>query len=278
MDFSNDYVEHKKEKINYIQFRRLNDFKKDLVHAYTIDKKFSFRTDMNNKKRPLDRDEYNQAVVNYQELCQVLNIDYKNLVKVNQEHTLNIKIIKNKVNQEEPDFNVLDYQDCDGMVTNQKNLFLTTVSADCVIILMFDPVKKVVANIHAGWRGSLGEIGCLGIKIMQESFGSNLQDIIVALNPAIGGDVFLVDEEVKNLFWEKFKSLANIKEIIKEKENAKWTIDLVLLNKTLLILRGIKEENIVVSGICTFKNSKYMHSYRADGIECGLNTAIIGLI
>ncbi len=276
MDFSNKEVLQVNGKIRYICFKELSEYK-DLVHAYTVDNNYSFRTDMFNSSNSLSSLEYQKSSDNYKILCQDLGIDYKNIVKVNQEHTANIVVIKDKKNKDSWSVNNEDYRNVDGLITNQKNVVLTTVSADCIILFMFDPVKKVIANIHSGWRGTLEEIGIKALKIMHKEFDCNFKDIKILFNPSILGDCFEVLYDVKEKFYGKFKYLDNIEKIIKTK-NGKWIIDTVLLNKTLFLNIGVKESNLICSNICTKCNKSYMHSYRGSMGQGGLNTALIMLI
>lgn len=260
-----------KGKINYLTF----DILKDIVHGYTIDNRYSFRTDLENSHGLLKEEEYNESVNNYKTLASLLKINYLNIVKVNQEHTSNIKIIEEKKNKNEMDLNIKEYRNFDGMITNKKNIALTTVSADCLVFLMYDKVNKVIANIHSGWRGTLEEIGAKALKMMHDNFNSNYEDIIICFCPSIGKECFEVEEDVYKLFINKYKNLENINSIIKKKSNNKWLIDTILLNKTIFLNLGIKEENIILSGMCTKCNKNIMHSYR--GKTKGLNTAIIML-
>ena len=85
-------------------------------------------------------------------------------------------------------------------------------------------------------------------------------------------------QEVKDLFYNKFKKLYNIEEIIEEnKEKNKWHIDTVLINRTILKQEGLKEENIIDSGLCSVCNSDIIHSFRVEKEGYGLETALIAL-
>lgn len=96
--------------------------------------------------------------------------------------------------------------------------------------------------------------------------------------PSIRKCHFEVDQEVKDLFYNKFKKLYNIEEIIEEnKEKNKWHIDTVLINRTILKQEGLKEENIIDSGLCSVCNSDIIHSFRVEKEGYGLETALIAL-
>ena len=126
MDLSNENVVHvKKEGIEYLQFRKLLEYKDIINHAYSlgIDKNYRV-TNLNDKN-----------LENYKNLCDAIDINYKNLIKTNQAHTDNVRIVEQKINLEQ-------YGKTDGLITNKKNLVLATTNADCILLLFFDPIKK----------------------------------------------------------------------------------------------------------------------------------------
>ena len=278
MDLSNDNVIHvKKGQVEYLQFRKLLEYKDIVTHAYTLGKNVNFRTAKANKE-PLEKEIYKQNTQNYKDVCEKLGQNYINIVKCNQEHTKNVASVKERVNKNEPDFNVEKYNSTDGLITNKKDIILATTNADCILMLFFDPQKKVIANVHSGWKGTLQEISIEAVKKMKEEYSCNAEDIMCFICPSIRKCHFEVDQEVKDLFYNKFKKLYNIEEIIEEnKEKNKWHIDTVLINRTILKQEGLKEENIIDSGLCSVCNSDIIHSFRVEKEGYGLETALIAL-
>ena len=263
MDLSNENVLHKKGKeIECLQFKKLLDYP-EIKHAYIIglDKDFS----INNK----------DARNNYKKVCDELNINYTNIVNTNQKHTDNIQIVNKKINNNEPDLNL--YENTDGLITNKKGIILATVNADCILVVFYDPVKKVIANVHSGWRGTLKRISEKTVKKMVEEFECNPENIICGMSPSIRKDHFEVDEDVYKLFFEEFQELPHTEKIFEQKNN-KWHIDTILINRLMLKNQGLKEENIVDSGICSVCNKDIIHSYRAHGKNAGRATQIITLL
>lgn len=305
-DLSNKNVIHiNKNGVQYLQFRRLLEYSNIITHAYSLGIDVNFRTAKANKEK-LPEDEFNKNLQSYKNLCLVTNLDYKNVVKTNQEHTDNIKIITKKINKNEPDINLEKYSKTDGMITNKKNLILSTTNADCILLLFFDPVTKTIANVHSGWRGTLQRISVKAVQKMKNEFNCKPENIICCICPSIRKDHFEVDKDVKDMFEKEFQDLdiSNNAEII-EKQNIetprinsknnnieqheqmkiehelrkeKWNIDTVLINKIILKKTGLKPENIVDSGICSECNSDLVHSFRAEKEGYGLETALISLI
>lgn len=278
MDLSNENVIHvKKDEVEYLQFKKLLEYDNIITHAYTLGTNMNFRTARANKMS-MAEDEFNKAIKNYKQVCNVLNTDYTHIVKTNQEHTKNIAVISKKINKDKPDLNLDEYASTDGLITNKPNLMLSTTNADCILILFFDHVKKVIANIHSGWKGTLQEISVAAVDKMIEEYSCNPQDIICCICPSIRKCHFEVEEDVKQMFYDRFKKLKQIDEIIEHKKNQKkWNIDTILINKIILQNRGLKPENIIDSGICSVCNSNLIHSYRVEKEGYGLATALIEL-
>ena len=278
MDLSNENVVHvKKNGIEYLQFRKLLEYKDKINHVYTLGTDWDFRVSKIGKHIVTD-EKYNENILSYEKLCKELGMDYKKIIKTIQDHTNEVKIVKKHINENEPDFNCEEYLETDGLITGQKNLILETTNADCILLLFYDPVKDVIANTHSGWRGTLQRISVKTVQKMVNEFNCNPEDIICCICPSIRKCHFEVDKDVKDMFENEYKDLdkEQLKEIIEEKiPNQKWNIDTVLINKIILKKAGLKEENIIDSKICSVCNSNKIHSYRIEKQGYGLNLALI---
>lgn len=276
-DLSNENVIHvRKDSIEYLQFRKLLEYQDEITHAFSLGIDRNYRTARSQKS--LTETEQKQALKDYKDLCKAIGMDYINVVKPCQTHTNNIKKVDKKINENNMDFSLDEYSMTDGISTNKKNINLATTSADCIIILFFDPIKKAISNIHSGWKGTLKRISTHGVNQMKEEYGSNPSDIICCICPSIRKCHFEVREDVQELYYNEFKDLERIDEIITKIPNTdKWYIDTVEINKIILKQVGLKEENIIDSGICNVCNSDLIHSYRIEKEGFGLNTAVIGL-
>lgn len=272
MNLSNEIVSHiQTEKQEFLQFKKLQKYSDIVTHAYAIGITKNYRTFQANKT-PLAQEDYQKNMGNYKSLCEANFLNDKNLIKANQAHTDKIIKVEKIENTEKIDIK----ENCDGLVTNQKNIILATTNADCILLLLFDPVKRVIANVHSGWKGTLQEISVKAVNKMKEEFGCNPQDIIVCFCPSIRKCHFEVDKEVYEMFYQQFKKLGNIEDFIEEK-NQKWYIDTVYINKIILQQAGIQEENMEDCGICSVCHKDQIHSFRAEGEGYGLATAIISL-
>ncbi len=279
-DLSNNVVVHKNNNgFQYLQFKKLLEFSDTLVHAYSLGIDKNYRTSLNIKNNSPEL--YSKAIDNYKKLCKNINCTYTNLVKPNQSHTNIVKLVKSKINNDKPDFNLDEYNLTDGLITNKSNLLLVTTNADCILLLFFDPVEKVVANVHSGWKGTIRRISVETVQKMKKEYNCKPENIICCICPSIRKCHFEVEKDVQALFENEFKQelqKANrFNGIIERKTEQKWVIDTVEINKIILQNEGIKANNILDCGICSVCNCDLIHSYRVEKESYGLETALIGL-
>lgn len=270
-DLSNENIIHvRKDEIEYIQFKKLLEYSEIINHAYGIGLDRNYKTSK--------KESYDKAIKDYKDLCTSIGADYINCVKPCQKHTKNVKLVTNKINSNEPDFEKEEYADTDGLITNNENIVLATTNADCILLIFFDPVKKVISNVHSGWRGTLQRISVEAVNKMKQEYGCNPQDIICCICPSIRKCHFKVHEDVKEPYYNEFKDLKEIDNlIVKVPNDERWSIDTVEINKIILEQAGLKKENIIDCGICSVCNSELIHSYRVEKEGYGLSTAVVEL-
>ena len=216
------------------------------------------------------------AQKNFGIFCNAIDVDVNSLVANREKHTGNVVVV-DKTSIRPDFFDRDDYPEhIDGMVTQDSEITLFTYGADCMLLMFFDPVKKVIAVTHAGWKGSLNGIIPKTIKIMENEFKCFPSDILVALSPSIGQCCFEVDEPVKKLFEDYEKDFA--KHISFRQEKSKYHIDLLGINMHLLESFGIMRSNIAYSIYCTMCDADLFHSYRRDKGDNGMNGAFIRLL
>ena len=250
----------KNEDVKYIQFKKLLEFK-NIQHAFTLRPlDFGDNKTLNEKRDLVDS--------NYNKIIKSLNIEDANLIRPYQTHTSNVK----KLGDEEGIF-PNELNDTDGLITNRKNKILVLSFADCTPIYLYDKEKQIIGNIHSGWQGTTKKIAKQAIIKMKEEFECNPKDIICIIGPTIRKCHFEVEEDVKDIFYNTFKYMNDIIEY--NKDTKTYFIDTVNINKNLLKEEGILEKNIIDSNICTYCNSKFIHSFRKDKELSGRNNAII---
>ena len=262
---NNEIVVIKNENAKYIQFKKLLKYK-NVIHAFTL-KPMDFG---DNATYEIKKEKIRE---NYENLCSSLKIDYKDIVRPYQTHTNNVKKIEN-----EKGIYIEELKNIDALMTNKENIIFSLTFADCTPIYIFDKEKNIISLVHSGWQGTAKSIVKNAIQELKKEYVCNPENLICIIGPTIRNCHFEVDTDVKEIFYNNFKYMENIENIIKEnKETRKSYIDTVQINKNLMIEQGILIENIIDSNICTVCNGDAIHSYRKDGKNAGRNTAILGL-
>lgn len=199
-----------------------------------------------------------------------LNQKFPNMkfVVANQTHSSNIKIL---TENESRGWESMEsaVEDCDALITQQKRIMLTLLTADCVPILLFDKKKHVIAVVHAGWKGTKEKILFKTIEKMKERFNSNPRNILASIAPSIGKCCYEVD-------WNVAKHFKGIKDAYKE-QGDKQMLDLPYINKRQLLEAGVSEKNIEFSNICTACEVEHYFSYRKERGCSGRFMSMIGL-
>ncbi len=147
--------------------------------------------------------------------------------------------------------------EADALITNLPNIALTVLTADCVPILLYDPISKAIGVVHAGWRGTQQRIVAKAISKMQELYGTKASDTIVGIGPSIGGCCYEVGSEVADNFSEYPESVST-------NSNGKSQLDLKSINRAQLLDSGIKSVHMEVTPICTACQSDRFFSYRKE--------------
>ena len=195
----------------------------------------------------------NRMFIDEKALFKSMNLpEGHSLVVSEQEHTDNIFIVR-----EDPK-GILKVSNNDAVITNQKNVHLLTYTADCLPILIYDPVKKVIAAIHSGWKGVMNQIAIKTIFNMENEFGSDRKDVVVYIGPSIGSCCYAAKTPER---FEKFKKYKNGG----EEKDGMYYINLWGAIEEDLLEFGIKKENIEISEICTMCNSDKFASHYFEG-------------
>lgn len=253
-------IKEGKNGIKYIQYKEL--LKYGIKHAYTLTVPgidFSF-----------GREEHDRS---YKMLAEELGIEVEQIVEPVQTHTDTIVCLDNVLSSSE-------LQDVDGLITDKENIALTSKNADCILFLFYDPVKKVIANVHSGWKGTFKKISEKTVNKMINNYKCNPEDILCFISPSIRKCHFEVDEDIKDLCADIFSFLP-IEEFIEigeiKDDKQKYMIDTVKINKLLLKQMGLKEKNIIDSEICSMCNKDIVHSARGEGEGFKRETLIVSL-
>ncbi|MBI5642798.1 MAG: peptidoglycan editing factor PgeF [Deltaproteobacteria bacterium] len=163
--------------------------------------------------------------------------------------------------------------DADAIVTRLKGIPIGMLTADCLPILLHDPVNNCIGAVHAGWKGTAKWIVKEAIASMRSEFNSRPADIIAALGPYIGPCCYSVREDVAVEFRKTFKDTSSFI----EKDGDGFKLDIGLANVKELLTLGVKKENISFEPVCTSCNSSLFFSYRKDNGRTGRQLSFITL-
>lgn len=191
-------------------------------------------------------------------LIKELGIKPETVVRPVQSHGTTITVIDEKV-----DKGTVEIKDCDGLVTKQKNVLLSVMTADCVSIIYVDMKNGIVGVSHQGWKGSLARMAQKMVDRMVE-FGAEKSVIQCMLGPSIGEECYDVDKDRYSKFKEEFFSYYHL--FAKEKEG-KYSLNLNELNVQQLIEAGIGITNISSVEKCTSCEKDDFYSFRRDSKE-----------
>lgn len=142
---------------------------------------------------------------------------------------------------------------CDGLMTNQRDVRLKILHADCQAAILFDPQLQCFSTVHSGWRGQVLNIYERAVEAMRETFGTKPENLLVGISPSLGpccAEFKNFEVELPESFW-KFQVKPTY-------------FDLWEVGKAQLIQAGVQLGNIEVANICTCCNSQRLHSYRRD--------------
>ncbi len=211
-------------------------------------------------------DDLANVLINRQRMAEALGMRDEDMRTVWQVHGADVVVIRGRGPQEWPP------PQADGILTREIGLPLVMRFADCVPILLYDPVQRVAGIAHAGWRGTVAGAGAATVRTMCDAFGSRPADILAAIGPSIGPCCYEVGEEV----------VAQIREVFGDREelfhaaNGKGPrLDLWAANRLALEQAGV--EQIEVAGICTACRKDEFFSHRAEAGRTGRFGVVIML-
>ena len=264
-DYTNNEVEHikdEKSKIEYLRFKALEKYKDKIDVIVTLRHGGVSEGVFNSLNvRAAGTDKVENVLENLARIGKILGTDVEHICKGSQAHTDNVIYI-DESNMDEFSYPKLNEYEVDGYITDSVNLATLVTTADCNPIVIYDPVKNVVANVHSGWKGTVKRIYLVALNKLKEQFGTNAKDVIVCVGPAVKHCCFSSEEES---FKANFTSIWTDEEkyIYYEKENPKrFHIDLKYVITKDFVKEGVKETNIHFADICTCCNNEDFYSFR----------------
>ncbi len=218
---------------------------------------------------------------NRRRFFEALNLDYAQSVCCEQVHSNTVKVVtakdcgKGAKNLE----NVI--KGVDGLITAEEDVPLLLFFADCAPLFLYDAQNKVIALLHAGWRGTYGDIAGNALAAMQKHFGTRPSDCLAAIGPCIGGECYSVSDDFLTQMKSRFGSFDNFygdaATSILFRAQGKLHFSLYQANLALLQKHGLKKECIGGLPPCTACFNDSYFSYRAEHGKTGRHGAIFCL-
>lgn len=221
-------------------------------------------------------DEKEAVDENYRRIAGILGCEVGDMVCADQTHTVNLRT----VTRQDGGKGILipkDYKDIDGLMTDEPGIVLATFYADCVPLYFVDRRNRAVALAHSGWRGTVARMGRCVVEKMREAYGTAPEDLAAVIGPSICRACYEVSEDVAEAFRLEFRKPGQAEQILDDKGNGKYRLDLWRANEIILREAGILEEQIEVTDLCTCHNSEYLFSHRASQGKRGNLGAFLGL-
>lgn len=212
---------------------------------------------------------------NFRRVSQALDVRIEDFVLTDQTHTTNVR----RVGKEDAGKGLIrekDYSDVDGLITNEPGLVLSTFYADCVPLYFVDTRNHAIGLSHSGWRGTVGRMGRVTIEAMWREFGTEPEHVLCAIGPSICQDCYEVSQDVAEEFIQEFPDRSQ--EILRQKGDGKYQLDLWRANEIVLLEAGIRPEHLSVTDVCTCCNPNVLFSHRASKGKRGNLGAFLSLI
>lgn len=262
MKFCSEDMLHKKDsEVEYLKFKILEEYQDKINHVITLRHGGVNTGDVASLNfRVLNEESKAYTLKNLEVICQKIGISKENVYKASQNHTDHILVLNHK-KKACYQFDQFCQKEYDGYLTNQKNIATLVTTADCNPILIYDPRKNVLANLHSGWRGTVKQIYLKAIQRMIVEFDCKPEDLLFCIGPSIRKCCFTSKErEFKNHFTEVWKEEKWY--LFYEEDGKTFHIDLPFVIKEDVKKMGVLEKNIAICPICTMCHSDDFYSYR----------------
>lgn len=220
-------------------------------------------------------DKWENVLENYRRFCAALGTDVRDVVRSRQVHEDTVRHVTG-VDRGKGLFADRDYT-ADALVTDEPGLNLMVFSADCIILLLHDPVSRSIGAVHAGWRGTALDLPAKAVREMGRLFGARPENIRAAVGAGIGPCCFETHDDVPEAMLAALGSGAEAYMRPLADRPGKWSVDLKAINTWRLREAGVRADRIDVCPTCTACRRDLYWSHRITGTRRGLQGALIGL-
>lgn len=266
---------HENGEVVYLTFPILEQIE-GITHGFSTRLGGVSQGDVGTMNLSFTRESSRENVVeNYRRLAAAIGYKPEQMVFSRQTHTTNVMVVTERdcglgYNRER------EYDDIDGLVTNVPGVALMTFYADCVPLLLVDPVHRAIGSSHSGWRGTVANMGKATVEAMTREYGTDPGDVIAAIGPSICQDCYEVSEDVIEQFRRAYPE-ALWPVLFYGKGNGKYQLNLWEACRQNFLSAGLLPEHISLPDICTCCNLEFLYSHRASGGKRGNLAAMLML-
>jgi YfiH family protein len=210
-------------------------------------------------------DDSEAVQANHELIFEALGVHRRDVVSPHQVHGTSVRVVDARDRGQV-------CPETDALVTATPGVVLMLRFADCVPILLFDPIRRVVGLAHAGWRGTVAGMAGLAVQAMVNDMGCRPADILAGVGPSIGPCCYEVGQDVADA---AFRAFPGADGLLAPCGNGRWHLDLWAANRHQLADAGVQD--VQVAGICTACHTDEWFSHRAERGKTGRLGALIGL-
>lgn len=265
---------HKREGVVYLTFRNLEEA--GVLHGFSTRLGGVSQGDLSAMNLSFHRGDDPEAVMeNHRRFAGAIGYDEGKLVFSDQVHTTKIY----KVTEADCGKGITRESDIigiDGLVTDCPGIPLITFYADCVPLFFYDPVQKVVALAHSGWRGTVARMGKVMLDYMKQEYRTQAKDVLCVIGPSICQDCYEISRDVAEEFQKEFTE-AQYQDFMRSAGSGKYHLDLWKVNQYIFLEAGIRKEHLETTDLCTCCNPEVLFSHRASHGKRGNLGAVIML-
>jgi YfiH family protein len=211
-------------------------------------------------------DERERVIENRRRSFQAVNLPFESIVDLWQVHSADA------IRADAPKGDLPYLAKADALVTDRPGVSLFLRFADCVPILLYDPARRAVGLVHAGWRGTVQDVAGSAVRALSEHYGSRPADLVAAIGPSIGPDHYPVGPEVVEQVHAAFPGPNGL---LHTGANRQTHLDLWGANERALRQAGVQQ--IEIAGVCTACRPDLFYSHRAEAGRTGRFGAVIAL-
>jgi YfiH family protein len=205
-----------------------------------------------------------RVIENRRRVCEALGVEFEQLTLGQQVHGDRVRVVEASEAGQGRERFADGIPDSDGLIVREPGIAIGVFVADCVPMLLYDPDHRIAAAVHAGWRGTASGIAGKAVRALQ-ACGARPEALIAGIGPAIGRCCYEVNEEVAAAVG------------VAERRAGMWYADLAEANRRQLVVAGLREDRVEMSGVCTACRADEFYSERRLGRPTGRFAAFVVL-